>query len=733
MKNSQWMNNLEKLGEWMAYGFYEAEDEPRPMAYGRAWRCLYENMTIRIPEGRSLIPFEPFCDSENMETSNLWFATALICDFNHHQGLRINGNIAEQRKREFPELADFIDELCADLSPRFIHHGGYTHSNPDIRRVVNEGFLAMVDELDREIEVVKASGKEDELNFLLALKDYTEGVKAFHSRTLQALKDAAEAARGKEQARLKTIASAFANAFLWKAETFLEGLLGVHFTWMLDACDSIGRFDQALGELFERDINSGALSLEFARELLDELWENFERFNAWNMQIGGRRPDGADGCNMLTKECILTCERNKFRRPNVAFRITEDSPDCMIIDALKALKNGSGRPALYNDDLYIKNLLSLNLGLNENDAREIGFGGCTETMIAGMSNVGSLEGTINLAKALELALNDGFDPIENKQSGPHTGAFKNFRTFDDFFYAVKRQIQFMTDAFVGWDHRELDWRMKEGDPKLYRSFFTRDCVKNHKSFEHGGARYNWAVLTYQGIANTIDSLAAIEKLVFQEKSVSASELHKALQADFNGQEALRKQLLAAPKFGNDLAEVDELGQELLSYAWSELCSHSTPRGGRYIASCILFVTYLQAGKTVGATPDGRFAGTALADSVGAFAGRDQHGPTALLNSVCKMPLGLAAGTPVLNIRLRKDLLENEDGLMKTVGMIRTYFRQGGMQLQISVLDSEEMRAAQKNPEEHGDLIVRIGGYSEYFNRLAKELQDTVIARSEINI
>ena len=400
------------------------------------------------------------------------------------------------------------------------------------------------------------------------------------------------------------------------------------------------------------------------------------------------------------------------------------------MEALKVLAHGSGRPVMYNDDLYVQTLHGMDLGLTLEDAREIGFGGCTETMIAGLSNVGSLEGEINVAKALELAIHDGLDPVAAVQAGPHTGTFERFTDFAGFQDAVKRQIQYMTDSFVSRSNDALRRRFHHGDPKLYRTFFTRDCVRKRKSFEAGGARYNWSVVSYQGVANLIDSLAAVRRCVFEERSIGAAELVAALRADFDGFEVLRQKLAAAPKFGNDLDEVDAPGREIMAFAWRELYSHQAPRGGRYLPSCILFATYAGAGQTVGALPDGRKAGTVLTDSIGPAQGRDTRGPTAMLNSVAKLPLSLAAGTPVLNIRFQKPILESRRGLQAVAALIRSFFAKGGMQIQISVVSKEEMIEAQREPEKHSDLIVRIGGYSEYFTRLNRALQDSVIARTE---
>ena len=727
---------LREIGEWMALGWYEGLELPWPRSYGLAFRRLYENMAITIPDNRLLLPHEPFENARTMESHGVWHATNYILDFNHSYNLCINTDIVREKKEQFPQHADFIDALYRDLQRQIVNFGGYTHSNPDIRRVVNDGFLCMLEELDAEISVRQKDNSPDEaeaIQLLLTLRDYTNGVLAFHRKAVDAMKIAASEATGERRDKLTIIADCFAKSFLHPSTNFIEGLLAINFTWMLDGCDSLGRIDQALGALFENDLENRTLDIQFARQLIDEMWQNFERYNGWNIQIGGYTPDGKDGVNKLTMELIDACSRNHLRRPNVAFRITKSTPDAALITTLKALRDGSGRPALYNDDLYVDTLFKMDLGLTPEDAREIGFGGCTETMIAGLSNVGSLEGHLNLAKALELALYDGYNPITEKQEGPHTGNFEDFINFDDFIHAVKRQIEFMTDSFVAFSNQNLAKRFHHGDPKIPRTFFTRDCVKNRKSFEAGGARYNWSVISYQGIANLIDSLTVIKELVFNENVIDKQLLINALTANFDGYDDIYKQLATVPKFGNDNAMADSIAADIMNFTWDTLYAHETPRGGRYLASCILFTTYLGAGMSVGATPDGRKAFEALTDSVGPMWGRDTNGPTAMLHSVTSLPLWKAVGTPVLNMRIQQSLLCDDAGLNAAVALIRTYFAQGGMQLQISVINKEEMIAAQREPEEYRDLIVRIGGYSEYFTRLPKELQDTVIARTEYTL
>ncbi len=723
---------LESLGEWMGLGFHSGRDLPWPRAYGLAWRRLYENMAVRIPPTGWLIPAEPFPVRRDMNSHRDWYATGLICDFDHNRGLRLNASIAAEKKLEHPDQAAFIDAWLADFGPRLPHFGGYTHSNPDIRRVVSEGFDIMQAEIAAELAAVQAAGQQadpGELQLLLALTDYAAGVRAFHDRTVAALTAAAAAAAGARARELEFIRDNLRTAFRRPAETFYQGLLAVHFAWLLDGCDSLGRVDQALGGLLERDLAAGRIEIDFARQLLDELFAQFERFNGWNLQIGGYTPEGEDGCNRLTAEIIAACGRKRWRRPNVAFRLTRQTPPELLDAALTILAAGSGRPALYNDDLYVQTLQELDLGLTLEDAREIGFGGCTETMVAGLSNVGSLEGNLNLAKALELALHDGIDPLTGRRAGPATGSFPDFATYAAFQAAVEKQIAHLTREFCDWADEQLRRRFTAGDPKLYRTCFTRDCVRNRKSFEAGGARYNWSVVCYQGVGELIDGLAAVRQAVYERRLIAPGELLAALKNDFAGREDLRQILLAAHKFGNDLAEVDEPAREVLGRAWRELLARPTPRGGRYLPSCIIFTSNLGAGKTVGALPDGRRAGAPLADSVGAVAGRDRRGPTALLVSVTRLPLALAAGTPVLNLRFERRTLADPAGRQAAADLLRTYFRSGGLQLQITAVSQAELQAAQARPEAYADLTVRVGGFSEYFVRLDPQLQECVIQRT----
>ena len=714
------LESLKAIGEWAAYGFYEGESLPYPRKYGLAYRRFYENMNVRIDDDILIVPCEPFYNCLNRIDDGIWKAANSIFNHDHASGLLVFYEVASNKKNEFPEYADFIDELCADLSAKAPYRGQYIHSNPDIYSIINEGFQPIKDEVE----------KEDDDPLFLTLKDYIAGIDVYFQRVKEKLAEKIVTTHGDRKAQLQCIHDEFSNCFYTPATSFIQGLLAVNFVWMLDGCDSIGRIDYALGDLFEADIGSGKLDINFARKLLDDFYFLFEKMHGWNLQIGGYKPDGEDCCNLLTKECLLACGRIKRSKPNLAFRINKTTKKEYIDLAMKTLAIGSGIPALYNDDLYVQLLMENFKEIPYEDAVMYGFGGCTETMITGMSCVDSLAGSINLAHILGLAMFDGFDILKNEQSGLHTGNFEDFESFDEFYLALKKQIDACTEGYVNWANKGIEYRLTNGDPSIPRTLFTKDCIKKRKSFEGGGARYNWVVSSYDGSSVLIDSLYAIKNAVFDKKLITKKTLIEALKCDFVGYEKEQEILKSQSKFGNDIESVDLLGADILEYTWQLLLNYETPRGGKHVPSIILFTTYENSGSYVCATPNGRNSGTYLNDSVGAVQGVDVNGPTALINSVLRLPNKLAFGTPVFNIRIQKSLLSQKNGQDKYWFLIENFFIRGGLQIQISVLDREELLAAQAEPEKHKDIIVRMGGYSEYFVNLSKGLQDSVIKRSE---
>jgi pyruvate-formate lyase len=718
---------LNAIGEHYAAGFYEAlfEGQPQWVWFGRAIRNMYERMPINAPDDVLLLPSEPVGGAMDMEHDGYWHALGSMVSWSHSAGVGCASQLAGPLKKRHPDHADMIDRLAAEWASPLRRYGfaGYTHSNPDFRRVIAEGLVGLEAELADEHDRARAASEPDvkRLELYAALKDYTAGVRAFHRRVVEA---------AEQRKALEPMLPHLRRSLVEPARTFYEGMLTTNWLFMLDMHDGLGHIDQYLIDLYRQDVANGEITEDLAFDLLCDMWRKFERFNGWNIQIGGTSPDGEMVANELTTLCIRVDAHVNRRRPNLALRIRPDTPHEVMVEAMRTIATGTGKPALYNDDAYIPALMDSDLGLTLEDAREYGFGGCTEIMIPGLSNCGSLEAYLNFAKSLELALWDGRDPLSGRQEGPHTGRFVDMRSFDQFYTAVKRQMDYATLQFVGWANAELERRFDEGDPHLARTLFTRDCVSNGRHFDAGGARYNWSVVSYHGLANAADSLAVVKKLVFEDRVATPQQLLDALAADWESHEDLLHQVKSVPRFGNGAAYVDSLAADYAREAWELLRRFETPRGGRYLPSCILFVTYEGAGLSVAATPDGRRSREVLTDSIGPAQGRDADGPTSMMRSVAGLPLDLAVGTPVLNIRFLKSVLDNPTSRDKVIQLVRSFFRMGGLQIQVTVIDKERMLDAQREPEKHQDLIVRIGGYSEYFCRLSPGLQDSVIARTE---
>lgn len=337
----------------------------------------------------------------------------------------------------------------------------------------------------------------------------------------------------------------------------------------------------------------------------------------------------------------------------------------------------------------------------------LSYGGCTELMIMGKSNVGSTDGKLN---ALQVLTETPFDAP----------------TFDDFYQTFLNNIREMSKQEV--DRCQLGHQVAAMyQPNLIRTLFTEDCIDSHTEFNAGGARYNSGLIGVIGLSNTVNALYNIKQAY--EGKLCLKQLKDALDNDFQGYETLRKQLLDAPKFGNDDDAIDPLATKVINDIFDSVFAESRP-DRTYIPFINLFTTYAAEGSFVNASADGRAAGAPVGDSFGPVQGTDDRGPTAMLNSVTKPDQSKALGTPVLNMRLHKDMVATPEKRELTKAMLMTYFQRGGLQIQVSILDAEAMKKALDNPDDYKSLIVRIGGYSEYFTRLSKAVQLEVIKRSE---
>ena len=544
-----------------------------------------------------------------------------------------------------------------------------------------------------------------------ALLDVVGGIRTWHGRIIEHLRACRSAPNATPD--LDTLIDALSRVPFEPARTFSEALLAYNFIFYLDECDNPGRLDQALEPYYQRDCQAGILDEKRAVSLLRQFYDNVCANSGWSAAIGGTAADGSPAYNAMTQLC-MRASPGKFR-PSLELRVRKDMPDAVWAVALETLATGNGQPAFYNEEGYLHALRQADLGLTAEDLVKWNGGGCTETMIHGCSNVGSLDAGLNVPLVLQETLDRHL-----AESG---------LTFDALLAHFKSDLAAVIRDIT--EQVNLNQKTRaELFPQPMRTLLIDDCIDKGVDFNAGGARYNWSVINVAGLANVADSLAATQELVFAKHALSGQMLQELLNANFSGNEAWRQRLAACPRFGNDQPTVDAIAADIARFIFSEFGRYPCWRGGKFLPSCIMFETYATAGHSVKATPDGRFAGEPLADSIGPVQGRDTHGPTAMLRSAAALPQDLAPGTLVLNMRFSKSALASPQGRQHVRHLLESYFLMGGMQVQISVTDRAELEDAIVHPERHEDLIVRIGGYSTHFNWLSGELKQAVLARTE---
>ena len=519
--------------------------------------------------------------------------------------------------------------------------------------------------------------------------------------------------------RLATIANPESAAVLTHIaknppETFHQALQLVWVLHLLDNNDSFGRFDYYLRRFFEAETDRNN-----AIDLLTDFWCKIEAVEEiQNMTIGGDYSE-------LTRLCIEVTKELGFKGPNLCLRVTPDMPEDIWTAALDCIGSGIGLPALYHDEMYTNALIRS--GVAADAAANYCFAGCSQIMIPGQCNFANDIGMFNVGKLFELSLYGGIDPASGKQVGVKTDT--DFTSYDDFYNAFIKQLEYGCELQASMHNKDLVERGRV-DGFALRSLFTRGCMENGLGFYEGGAAYNHVQLEMIGITNAADCLYAIKKAVFEEKKLTFSELINILRSDWSDAENWHEYFCNLPKFGNDHEEVDTIRTEISDYLYSWFNLSPGPFGGFYVPGEVIFTAHEHCGAVTGATPDGRKSGEVLADSVGASQGMSKEGSTALMNSVLKLPYADYLLTSVaLNMRFLPDMFNTPRSREGIHALLRSYFLQGGMQVQINVCDVSTLKKAQENPEHYPDLIVRVGGYSDYFVRLSKGLQDEIITRT----
>ena len=505
---------------------------------------------------------------------------------------------------------------------------------------------------------------------------------------------------------------------------------------------SPGHLDQHLQPFFEKDLSDGRLTVEAARELLGCFWIKFNNqpappkvgvtakesgtYNDFtNINLGGLRRDGGDGSNPVSYLILEVVDSLKLLQPQCNIQVSDRTPNRLLKAAARVIRKGYGYPSVFNADAVV--MEQVRAGKSVEDAREGGCSGCIETGAFGKEAY-LLTGYLNVPKLLELALNDGVDPLTRRQIGPRTGDARGFTGFEALYAAFEQQLTAIVDLKVRVNNY-IERMYARYVPAPFLSAVIRDCIAKGRDYYDGGPRYNTTYIQCCGIGTITDSLSAINKHVFELGSVTMAELLDALTENFEGAEALRLRLWnRTPFYGNDDDTADALMQRVYASLLTAIDGRPNTKGGRYHLNMLSTTCHVYFGKMLGATPNGRMAGLPISDGTSPSHGADRRGPTAVVNSLGKMDQ-LKSGGTLLNMRFLPSVLATQTDLDKLVGLIRTYFRMNGHHIQFNVVDSDTLRQAQAQPDDYRDLLVRVAGYSDYFVDLDADHQAEIIRRT----
>lgn len=532
-------------------------------------------------------------------------------------------------------------------------------------------------------------------------------------------------------------------------KTYQEAVQAVWFLYVILQMEgnassfSPGRMDQYLYPYYEHSRREG-MTLEDALEITECLWLKFNqlvylrnsnsaRYFAgfpigFNVALGGQKEDGSDASNELSYLFLQAQSHLLLPQPNLSLRMYKDSPAELLEAASRVIGQGSGMPQVFNDEAVVPALMAH--GVSHKDAMNYAIVGCVELTTHGNALAWSDAAMFNLLKALELTLNHGVDMLTGEKTGLDLGALTTYETFEELETAYAKQIDYFSDRMAECVS-QVEKMHEKLLPTPFLSAVIDDCLARGRDVTQGGAHYNFAGVQAIQAANLADSLAAIKTLVYDEKKLSREELLHALQTDYEDAPLIRAMLLnKAPKYGNDVDWVDALGVKWVNYFADGLKKYKNGRGGIYQMGLYTVSAHVPMGQNVGASADGRRARDPLADGgVSAMYGRDTNGPTALLQSVAKLPFEKASNGTLLNMKFLPQFFKTDTGIQKFVELLRSVCRLGISHIQFNVLNEKDLRAAQKTPEQYRSLTVRVAGYTAYFTELAPDLQEEIIART----
>lgn len=804
--------------EIVTESYRETEDEPIMMRRAKAFKAICEKLPIVIrplelivgsnsiaPRGCQMFPEYSYAW---MEEEYDTVATREADPF----------YIADDTKKRLHEAYKYwkgktTSELATSMmaeeslvamkhnifTPGNYFYNGIGHFTVKYEEVIAIGFEGIIAKIDKELDNLTLCAPDYATRhaFLVAAKMSCEAAITYAERYAELAKaEAAKESDATRKAELLTIAENCAKVPAKPAESFYEACQSFWFVQELLQTESSGhsispgRFDQYMYPYYKKDLDAGKITREFAQELMDCIWiklndlnkcrdeasaDGFAGYSLFqNLIAGGQDAEGLDVTNDLSFMCLEASMHVMLPQPSLSVRIWNKTPDAFIIKASRLARTGIGLPAFYNDEVIIPSMMSRGVSLA--DARTYNIIGCVEPQKAGKTDGWHDAAFFNMCRPLEMVFSNGYEYGE--KVGPQTGDVTNFATFEEFYAAYEKQMNYFIAVMVNALNC-IDSAHAARMPLPFQSSMIDDCIGRGKALQEGGAIYNFTGPQGFGIANVADSMLAVKELVYDKKTVTMAELKDALENNFGKglstmrMEELSGQIIAsmlaagqqvgdrevkviaetianqkvdpakqrrydeilelirqAPKYGNDDDDADAMARRV-SYAYTKpLERYRNPRGGMYQAGLYPVSANVPLGRQTGATPDGRLANTPVADGVGPMQGRDIKGPTATANSVAKIDHGIASNGTLFNQKFHPSALAGEEGLQKFSSYIRTFFDEKGMHMQFNVVSKETLLDAQKHPENYKTLVVRVAGYSALFTTLSKSLQDDIIKRTE---
>ena len=505
-----------------------------------------------------------------------------------------------------------------------------------------------------------------------------------------------------------------------------------------------GHFDQHLAPFYEKEIAAGTLTRDQAKELISCFWIKVNNHPAppkvgitaresgtyndfTNINIGGVKPDGSDGTSEVSYIMLEVASELHILQPGNSVHISSKTPDKFLHAAAHVIRQGHGYPSVFNPDIYIPEMLRQ--GKSQQDANEGGCSGCIEVGAFGKEAY-LLTGYLNVPKILEITLNNGIDPVSGKKAGIETGDPANFKTFDELYQAFLNQLRYIVDQKMRVSNY-IDRMFAKYAPAPFLSVVIDDCISKGKDYYDGGPRYNTSYIQCCGLGTVTDSFSALKKHVFGDKTFSLERVLNAVSKNFEGEELLRQTIInRTPFFGNDDDYADEIAVKVYNDLFETIDGKPNIKpGGKYHMNMLSTTCHVYFGKVMGATPNGRLAGKSISDGTSPSHGADTHGPSAVVKSLSKIDQVKSGGT-LLNLRFLPSLLKKEEDIKKLGHLIRSYFTLGGHHVQFNIVDTATLYAAQSCPEDYRDLLVRMAGYSDYFNDMNADLQQEVIERTE---